>query len=1176
MRTTRQWLEDLGLGQYAEAFEAEQVELGDLADLTEDDLKDLGLPLGPRKRLLKSAAEFDPDAEPAARPAAATPEAERRQLTVMFCDLVGSTALSEKLDPEDLRGVMDAYRKAAGDVVGRYQGHVAQYLGDGVMVYFGWPSAHEDDAGRAVRAGLEIVEAVQELDTSAELAVRVGIATGLVVVGAGADRSDARLAVGETPNIAARVQGLADRNTVAIARSTRRLLGGTFELEDLGAHEVKGVTGHLQVHRVIGEASAVSRFDAAAGGHLTPFVGRDSETALLLERWDQARDGEGQVVLLSGEPGIGKSRVTQVLRERLADEPHTRLRYQCSPYANNSALHPVIEQIARAAGFARGDSMDARLDKLEALLQGGAESSRPPATPPPQPSPARGEGEVAAAKAEAAADTNDKEPPPPSRRRVGVGVATQRIVGVPAQKVEGVPLQKNEQTLALFAAMLSLDITRYPPLNMSPQKQKDKTLKALADQVAALAARQPVLMIFEDAHWIDPTTQEVLDQIVPRVADLAVLLVITYRPEYTPPWTGLGHVAPVTLTRLGRAQAATMVARVTGGKSLPDEVLDQIVAKTDGVPLFVEELTKTVIESGIAKTGDEDYTLTGQLTDLAIPSTLQDSLMARLDRLSPVKGVAQIGACIGRVFAHDLLAAISPLGANELEDALQQLVNSELIFRTGAPPNTTYTFKHALVQDTAYGSLLKSRRQQIHGNIARTLETSFSEIRNTEPELLGHHFSSSGIVESAVSYFIEAGKQALRGMALKEAVSHLNDGLRLVGEIGDETERDRLDLDVRAVLGTTYMALLGWPAPEVESTLGRALTLCRKVEKSEHVFSVLWGLWCYHSTRSNFDDSLMLVEEMISVARPIGDTDMEITGLMAACLTCFWMGDFARAAEYRDRLLDDYDIGQHGHLVTLTNHDPKTTVLVWGTQLQWMLGYPDQAKATGEDMLALAGRLKHPFNTCFALTAGAGIYDMCREPAELLRRTDEAIQIAIEHSMPLVEHVIGPIWGAPALIHSGEFDRCVADAESAIASWSALGGNLITPFWMTTLANALRRCGRVGDALATIDQAQELAETTGHRVYLADVYRMKGEILAHAGAEHGDPEHYFLKAIELAPSQQAKSWELRAATSLARLWQSQGKLKEAHDLLAPAYEWFTEGFDTADLIDAKALLDELS
>ena len=740
MSDIRLWLEELGLGQYADAFDENDIRLGILSDLTPDDLKDIGVQsVGHRRALLSAIATLREGAAGEPGPAdppppdrdIRPPEAERRQITVLFCDLVGSTALSAKLDPEELRDVMAVYQNAAGAVIERYDGHVAQYLGDGLMTYFGWPQAHEDDAQRAIRAGLDIIGAVKQIAAPRELLVRVGIATGPVVVGetGSGDASVPKTAVGKTPNLAARVQGLAAPDTVLIAHSTRQLIGGTFALDDLGRHRLKGIGGETGVFRVTGESAALSRFDAAHGAGLTAFVGRESETALLAERWSQAAEGEGHVVLLGGEAGIGKSRILKELRDGVADEPHIRIRYQCSPYHANSAYYPLIEQLERAAGIARDDDTDAKLDKLEAIL-------------------------------------------------------TQSTDDVAA-------------VVPLIAAMMSLPTARYPPLDLSPQMQKDSLIATLADQVAGLARDQPVLMIFEDAHWSDPTTLEAFGAIINRVQDAAVLLVITYRPEFTPPWASHGHVTVHALNRLGRRQGAAMVAKVTGGKPLPDAVLDQIVAKTDGVPLFVEELTKTVLEAGFLKDCGDRYELDGPLPDLAIPATLQDSLMARLDRLSSVKEVAQIGACIGREFSHELLAAVSPLGDNELRDALQQLVGGGLIFVRGIPPRASYSFKHALVQDAAYQSLLKSRCQQFHKSIAQTLENRFPDLKDTAPELIAHHYTEGGLAAPAVGYWRAAGERATDHFAHIEAIDHLRKALTALNTLEASGDYVEQELDLR-------------------------------------------------------------------------------------------------------------------------------------------------------------------------------------------------------------------------------------------------------------------------------------------------------------------------------------------------------------------------------------------
>jgi predicted ATPase len=541
-----------------------------------------------------------------------------------------------------------------------------------------------------------------------------------------------------------------------------------------------------------------------------------------------------------------------------------------------------------------------------------------------------------------------------------------------------------------------------------------------------------------------------------------------------------------------------------------------------------------------------------------------------------VKEIAQVGAAIGREFGYELIAAVAPIPQAQLDAALAQLTESGLAFRRGTPPEATYTFKHALVQDAAYDSLLRTRRQELHGKIARVIEERFPAVRENEPEVLAHHVTAAGATQAAIPLWQKAGELAFAGMALTEAISHLNKGLELIDTLPASTERDRLELEVRAILGTAYMARLGWAAAEVEDTLKPAHELCRKAGKSAHFLTVLLGLWVHTACQCRFEESLQLIEEMISVGRSNDDSDLEIIGLMSAFLTYVWMGDYAQAAPYRDRVIGMYDFDRHSHLVTRTHQDPKTSVLGWDTQLQWIQGYPDRALVSGVEMLALARQLGNSVDLTFALTIGAAFHGMRCEPEALVERADEAIAIAIENGLAFVEQVNGPMWRAPALIQLGEPDRCIAEMEPAIAAWAGLGGKLCTPHFKTNHANALCVVGRVDEALVVINQAQELAETTGHRTYLAEVYRIKGHVLLQRDAQHGNAEEYFLKAIDVAKSQDAKSWELRAATSLARLWQSLGRATEAHDLVAPVYNWFTEGFDTKDLKDAKALLDELA
>jgi class 3 adenylate cyclase/tetratricopeptide (TPR) repeat protein len=765
------WLEELGLGGYAEAFAEHKIDFRVLPELNSQDLREMNIPLGPRKLLLKAIAELQGDGgttigteETATRETASqgrpATEAERRQLSVMFVDLVGSTELSARLDPEDLREVMRRYQDAVAGAVTRYAGHVAKYLGDGVLAYFGWPQAHEDQAERAVRAGLDAVAAVSrlKLDGGVELQARTGIATGQVVIGdlVGEMGREADAVSGETPNLAARLQGGSEPGQVTVGEATRRLIGNAFELEDLGAREFKGFPEPIPAWRVVGERALGSRFEATHSDCLTNFVGREQELGLLLNRWEQAKQGEGQVVLLSGEAGIGKSRISRALRERAAKDPYTRLQYQCSPYHDSTALYPFISQLERAAALALNDTAEAKLGKLEALL---------------------------------------------------------------SQATEAV-----DEVVPLFASLLSVAAgDRYPRLEMTPQQQKQRTLEALVDQLQGLAAHQPVLLIFEDAHWVDPTSLEVLEQILDRVQGARVLVVITYRPEFSPPWRGYTHITSLALNRLGQEQCATIVGYVTGNKALPDEVLSQILAKTDGFPLFVEELTKTVLESGLLEDAGSRYALAGPLSSLAIPSTLQDSLMARLDRLGPVKEVAQLGAAIGRVFSYRLLAAVSPLSDAELHNALGQLVESELVHRRGAGVESTYVFKHALVRDVAYGTFLKSQRQRLHARIAEVLEEHFTHVAANQPELVAHHLSESGQFAKSIDFWVKAARKALSRAAYREASSFVDHGL---------TALQAQDRSPKTMAAAVDMRLLKYSA---QYPLGKPQSLLAILSEAEHI-----------------------------------------------------------------------------------------------------------------------------------------------------------------------------------------------------------------------------------------------------------------------------------------------------------------------------------------------------
>jgi class 3 adenylate cyclase/tetratricopeptide (TPR) repeat protein len=1115
-----EWLESVHLADYAARFAEHEITLDVLPHLTEEDIDRLALPLGPRRRLTVEIAKLAAAARGQAsvertgtRPEydSGSRRAERRQLTVMFCDLVGSTALAELLDPEELHALMQTYRAACGAVVARYDGHVAQYLGDGLMIYFGWPSAHEDDAERGVRSALDMVQAVKAIRAVQPLAVRIGLATGPVVVGdtSREDNAEARLAVGETPNLAARLQGRAGPNEIVIAPTTRRLVVDAFSLTDLGAHQLKGIAQPVQAWRVDEARRSEGRFKAAHGGmELAPLVGREEESALLARRWQQARGGEGQVVLLSGQPGIGKSRLTQALRERIT-EPHTALHYQCSPYHLNSPLYPFIEQFEFAAGFARDDTVEQRLERLEAALQGDA-----------------------------------------------------------AQKGEAAPL---------FAALLSLPTERYRPLDLSPRKQKERTLEALVGQVEARARHGPVLMVVEDVHWIDPTSQELLEVLVPKLQQLPVLLVMTYRLEYGPLWAGQANVTSLTLNRLARRQGAELVDAMTQGRALPPEVLDEILARTDGVPLFVEELTRSVLESGLLRETGDHYALQGPLTALAIPASLRDSLMARLDRLGPVKEIAQIGACIGREFSYELLERIATVEAEPLATSLDRLVDAGLVIRRDSPPDATFTFKHALVQDAAYDSLLKSRRSELHAKIAQVLETEFADRVASKPEWLAHHHTQAGHLALAIPLWRKAGTLAVGRVALQEAVAHFQNGLTLIDQLPPSKERDRLELTIREPLNAAWTGLRGWAAPEVGVNAAAILRLAESQGNTQSLLLAMWWVWTNTITQGRIADSLPWVTRLLAEGAESDDVDLRIFAHATAMVQHFLSGQLVESREQTDRTLALYDPRRAERWILLTGHDLRTFVNVYACQLLWMLGYPDQAVQLSEASRAQAHADGHAFSLVWALTFSAYVFAYRREPERLLERVGEADRLAREQGLAFIYEVSVPQARGLAELQNGRPHEAIALLRQGIKRWTRTGGNVRIPFVKSALAEAVAREGDLDAALELIDECLEQIERPAwqERLWLAEVLRLKGWMLMRQGRNE-EAETQLRAAIACARQQHAKSWELRSATTLATLMAGDGRRDAAREVLAPVYGWFTEGRDTKDLIDARALLDQLS
>ena len=1113
------WLRDLGLEDYCQAFRAHHIDAATLSRLTAEDLIALGVTsIGHRRKLLDAIAALrGGTASTAAAPRSAAPvrptKAERRQLTVAFCDLVGSTELATRLDPEDLRAVMAAYHRCTAAVIERFEGHVAKYLGDGVLAYFGWPRAHEDDAERAVRAGLTLVEAIARLEPQADVRLRgrIGIATGQVVVGdlvgAGASRDEA--VVGEVPNLAARLQALAKPGAVVISQATRRLVGGLFELDDLGPQRLKGFAEPLVAWRVVGEGRAEGRFEARQTTGLTPLVGREEEIALLVRLWRQATNGAGQVVLLAGEPGIGKSRLIRELRERIAAEPHVRLIHQCSSYHQTSPLHPVIEHLERAAGFARDDPPEARLAKLETMLARGTD-----------------------------------------------------------QLKEAVPL---------IAALLGVTTGEpYPALDLTPQRQKQLTLEALMDQLVALAAEQPVLMIHEDVHWIDPTTQELLGLTIERIAHLPVLMIVTFRPDFTPPWPRAPHVRTLALTRLGLDDGSAIVDRVVGEKALPAEVSAQIVAKTDGVPLFVEELTKTVLESGLLRDAGNRYELTGPLPPLAIPSTLHDSLMARLDRLAPAKELAQIGAALGREFSHALLAALAPLPEAEFNAALDQLVSSELIFRRGTPPEAIYSFKHVLVQDAAYGTLLKSRRQQLHARIAQILEKRFPETAKNQPELLAHHFTEAHQMERAFDYWLKAGERAAARSANLEAIRHLTQGLEGLEALPEGPERDRRELALQIAIGTPLIAVQGYAAPQTGAAYSRARALCERLGQAEPLVATLSGEFVYYFVRGDYSAMRRLADEARHVSERLPDPVVRLASHRLAGITAMHRGAFAQARCEFEAILGLYDASQHRSQPVHYVHDPKVSALTYLAPVLWITGFPEQAQRAGVAAFGCAGELDQANLAAHVHNfAGAGLEELLGNIPAVRAHADAILELADRHDLGYWR-LNGLILRGWAMVQEGAEEAGIALMRQNTTERAALGVSWYQARYLCLLAAAYAQVGQVEPGLQVIAEAKELLARNEEHMWEGELNRIEGELLQAGDLCSSDVQACFGRAIVASRQQGAKSIELRAVTSLARLWRDQGRRAEARDLLAPVYGWFTEGFDTADLKDAKGLLDELA
>jgi class 3 adenylate cyclase/tetratricopeptide (TPR) repeat protein len=1106
------WLAGLGLDRYQETFEQNAIEADVLLELTSHDLREMGVAaVGHRRKILMAigalrqgrSVEQARVAEPTRD--SHSPGAERRLLTVMFCDLVGSTALAVRLDPEDLREVIASFHGCVSQVVVQFGGYVAKYMGDGALVYFGYPEAHEDDPERGVRAGLTLIERLRRLDAGSRLESRIGLATGLVVVGDLIGRGEAqeRGVVGETPNLAARLQTMAPSNGILVCDTTKRQIGNLFRCRDLGQLQIKGFETPVRAWHVLHETVVDSRFEALRGSLLTPFVARETELSDLLRLWQRATSGAGQVAFLAGEAGIGKSRLVTALRDQLAAEEHTRVRYVCSAHHVDSALHPFITQLEHAAGFGRNDTVQTKVEKLEALLAPGAPSL---------------------------------------------------------------------EEIALLADLLSLpQQPRYTPLTLSPQRRRDKTFEALLQQLEFLAKLHPVLLIFEDLHWMDPTSRDLLDRTIGSISRLPVLLVCTYRLEFAPPWVGVPHSTTITLSRFDRTTTMAMVEEIDGTRALPEGLVAEIFERADGVPLFIEELTKAVLEAGASREGMEKTLARVLPSSVTVPSALHASLMARLDRLGHgPKEIAQIAAAIGREFSYELLAAVVRRDERGLQMALTSLGDAGLVFQRGSPPSATYMFKHALVRDAAYASLLHRYREELHARIAAELEANCPEISDTQPEIIARHFSAARLVERAITYWQLAGERAIARTANLEAIAHLSRGLELVPEIADEKQRLERELLLQVLLIIPHWAAHGWASSGAERAATRALALTRQVGANTpgHVHS-LWALAAFDLVRGEPLTGLDVARECLQVAQTLCQPTLIGYARFLMGNLLFWLGRFPAARLQLEQGLAIYDAARDRPEATRYGFDLGLALHSFLGRVLWHLGFYDQARAHAAAALDAAQASRHAFSVAWALAWDAAQYQLLGDARSCLGQAEAAIAVATEQIIPFYG-AQGMVLAGWATVMEGDGEAGLARMRAGIDAYRSTGSVIEESHWQALLVDACLATNRVHEGLSVVRSALTSIEANSIRYYEPELNRLKGELLLEL--DDVQAEDSFRHAVDIARVQQAKMFELRATLSLARLLTMQGKHNEARDCVRPIIAAFGEEVEMADLRKAQQLL----
>ncbi len=1039
-----------------------------------------------------------------------TTDAERRQLTVMFCDLEGSTALSGEFDPEDMNELISSYQNAVTPILKQFDGFLAKYMGDGILAYFGYPKAQEKDPERAIYAALAIIEAIRELDAmhGPRLAVRIGIATGTVIVGEliGEGEAQERAVVGDTPNLAARLQDVAPPNSVVISSVTRDLTGQAFVISSLGMRQLKGISAPVEIWQVRGEQDDNFLVEADTTREKPALVGRQEEVGLLMRVWQQSRQGAGQVVSISGEAGLGKSRLVEAILSETAEDTPLKITLRCSPHHMNSGLFPTISQIKRVIGWAAEDTEEERVAKLESVL------------------------------------------------------ATYQF--------------PTYETVPLFASLLSLslDPKRHPPLILAPQQLRLNTLDAVLAWLFEEAERKPTIAIWEDIHWADPSTLELLEMMIEQCPTAPILNILTFRPEFVAGWPQRAHILPITLNRLERPETEKLILQACEGKSLPREVVDHIAERSDGVPLFINELTSGILTSDALKQTPDGYELAGPLESLSIPATLQDSLLARLDRAPNIREVAQLGAVFGREFAYESVQAIGAFGEAALRDGLDRLVEDELLYKRGRLPRTKYMFKHALIQDAAYRSLLKRTRQRYHAAVAKLLQDQYSDAAETQPEILAHHFTEAGKVETALHYWLKAGQNALGRSENFEAIGHLNKGLALLPGGGEFADRE---LAMLRPLATAYMAAKGYAAPETVETFERARQLC-SVVKDESVFPVMFGVWLAALVGGQFARATEMTVDMHHLVETATDPYARYAAHAMSAHTYLHIGDQVKAQK---RYLKTLEIGQSldptgkNAKTLLYGLDLEVSIYGYSAWTEWLLGFPDTALDRRRLALQSLEKSNHSLSQARALYWCAVVDQMRGDYRAARKMADQAIDRARPHGLTMVETACR-VMNASACADLGE-GGSADELGAALNDYMASSARFQTSYLRTLHARLLAKEGRFDDGLDVLHRNWQMIRETGEEYFLPEVLRLRGELLLAKDEKSEEAPSLFREAIDLAAAAQVRSLELRAATSLAKWHSNNGNVEEGKAALAPCLSWFTEGFETRDFKDAQALLANL-